>query len=203
MTDELNPFPVFFVSTEIVFIMDKEKLVQEAYLVSHKIEPNGNFPGNPKYPLMIYKGALLIHPSDTDQVIKTIFAQNGYSNSWVNGVFDYHHYHSNAHEVLGVFSGKAEIQFGGAHGVIIELDKGDVVLIPAGVAHKGLSVSADFKVVGAYPKGAEYNVRLGNQEELELARTEIEDVPAPESDPVYGSKGHLFECWYKQNCQNV
>ncbi|MET4081116.1 uncharacterized protein YjlB [Pedobacter sp. UYP30] len=183
--------------------MDKEKLIQEAYLVSHKIEPNGNFPNNSKYPLMIYKGALLIHPDDTEEVIKTVFAQNGYSNAWVNGIFDYHHYHSNTHEVLGVFSGKANVQFGGPHGVVIELDKGDVVLIPAGVAHKSLSVSADLKVVGAYPKGAEYNLRRGSQEEIEEAKREIENVPEPESDPVYGSKGQLFECWYKQNCKNV
>ncbi len=183
--------------------MEKEKLIQEAYLVSHKIEANGNFPNNPKYPLMIYKGALLIHPNDTAEVVKNVFAQNGYSNAWVNGIFDYHHYHSNTHEVLGVFSGKAEVQFGGEHGVCIELDKGDVVLIPAGVAHKRLSASEEFKVIGAYPKGVEYNTLRGTEEELKEAEKEIAAVPEPESDPVYGSKGHLFECWFKQNCENV
>ncbi|MBC7417425.1 MAG: cupin domain-containing protein [Pedobacter sp.] len=183
--------------------MDKRKLIQEAYLVSHIIEANGNFPNNSKYPLMVYKGALLIHPDDTEKVIKTLFAQNGYSNAWINGIFNYHHYHSNTHEVLGIFSGKAEVQFGGEHGVSIELDKGDVVVIPAGVAHKCLSANTDFKVVGAYPKGAEYNLCLGNQEEMEIAKKEIENVPKLDNDPVYGSKGHLFECWYKNNCQNV
>ncbi|MGY3054291.1 uncharacterized protein YjlB [Pedobacter sp. UYEF25] len=183
--------------------MDKEKLIQEAYLVSHILEENGNFPNNAKYPLMVYKGALLIHPNETEKAIKTLFAQNGYSNAWIDGIFDFHHYHSNTHEVLGVFSGKAEVQFGGEHGVSIELDKGDVVVIPAGVAHKSLSASTDFKVVGAYPKGAEYNLRRGTHEEFAEAKKEIENVPQPDNDPVYGRKGHLFECWYKQNCQNV
>lgn len=183
--------------------MDKEKLIQEAYLVSHKIEANGNIPNNSKYPLMIYKGAFLIHPDDNPNVIKTVFAQNGYSNAWIDGIIDYQHYHSNTHEVLGVFSGKAEVQFGGEHGVCIELDKGDVVLIPAGVAHKRLSASADLLVVGAYPKGADYNLLKGTADELEEAKKEIAKVPEPDNDPVYGSKGHLFECWYKKNCQNV
>lgn len=104
--------------------MDKEKLIQEAYLVAHKIEENGNFPNNPTLPLMIYKGTLRLHPDDNVEAIKKVFAQNGYTNAWVDGIFDYHHYHSNTHEVMGVFCGKADVQFGGDHGVCIELDKG-------------------------------------------------------------------------------
>ncbi|RYD72699.1 MAG: hypothetical protein EOP53_21455 [Sphingobacteriales bacterium] len=183
--------------------MDKEKLIQEAYLVSHKIEENGNFPNNPIYPLMIYKGAFLIHPDDKIDVIKTVFAQNGYSNAWAGGIFDYHHYHSNTHEVMGVYCGNADVQFGGEHGVCIELDKGDVVVIPAGVAHKRLRASDDFTVLGAYPKGSEYNMKYGKPEERPEADEDIEKVDKPDNDPVYGNSGHLFECWYNQQCKNV
>lgn len=183
--------------------MDKDKLIQEAYLVSHIITENGNFPNNAFYPLMIYKGAFLIHPDDKADVIKTVFAQNGYTNAWIDGIFDYHHYHSNTHEVLGVFSGTANIQFGGEHGVCVELDKGDVVVIPAGVAHKNLKSSDDFTVVGAYPKGINYNIKYGEADERPMADEDISRVEKPESDPVYGTKGHLFECWYNQNCKNV
>ncbi len=183
--------------------MNKEKTIQEAYLVAHKIKENGNFPNNADLPLMIYKGAFLIHPDEDEQVIKRIFAQNGYTNAWVDTIFDYDHYHSNTHEVLGVFCGKANVQFGGEHGVCIELDKGDVVVIPAGVAHKRLQASDDFTVVGAYPHGASYNIRYGKPGERPEADQEIAKVKNPESDPVYGAKGHLFECWYNQNCENV
>ncbi|UKT63619.1 cupin domain-containing protein [Pedobacter mucosus] len=183
--------------------MDKEKLIQEAYLVSHKIEENGNFPNNPNLPLMIYKGAFRLHPDDDENVIKKVFAQNGYTNAWIDGIFDYHHYHSNTHEVMGIFSGKADVQFGGEHGVCIELDKGDVVVIPAGVAHKKLKASEDFVVVGAYLNGIEYNIKNGLAEELIQANEDISKVKNPDSDPVYGIKGHLFNCWYNQNCQNV
>ncbi|MGN7987438.1 cupin domain-containing protein [Pedobacter sp. 22226] len=183
--------------------MDKEKLIQEAYLVAHKIEENGNFPNNPNLPLMIYKGTFRLHPDDTEDVIRKVFAQNGYTNSWVDSIFDYHHYHSNTHEVMGVFCGKADVQFGGDHGVCIELDKGDVIIIPAGVAHKKLNSTDDFTVVGAYPNGAEYNIKYGKPEERAAADEDIAKVKNPDSDPVYGSKGHLFECWYNQKCENV
>jgi uncharacterized protein YjlB len=183
--------------------MDKEKLVQEAYLVAHKIDENGNFPNNPTLPLMVYKGALLLHPDETEDAIKKVFAANGYTNAWVDGIFDYHHYHSNTHEVMGIFCGKADVQFGGDHGVCLEIDKGDVIIIPAGVAHKKLNSTKDFTVVGAYPYGAEFNIKYGKPEERPEADEEIAKVKNPDSDPVYGSKGHLFECWYNNNCENV
>jgi len=183
--------------------MDKEKLIQEAYLVAHKIEENGNFPNNSILPLMVYKGALRLHPDDSEEVIKKVFAQNGYTNAWVDSIFDYHHYHSNTHEVMGIFCGKADVQLGGDHGVCIELDKGDVVIIPAGVAHKKLNSTDDFTVVGAYPNGSDYNMKYGKADERPEADEEIAKVKNPDSDPVYGSKGHLFECWYNQNCENV
>ncbi len=183
--------------------MDKEKLIQEAYFVSHKITENGNFPNNANLPLMIYKGAFLIHPNDDAEVIKRVFAKNGYSNAWIDGIFDYHHYHSNTHEVMGVYCGKADVQFGGEHGVCIELDKGDVVVVPAGVAHKKLQASDDFTVVGAYPNGADYNLKYGGNDERPQADEDIAKVKNPDSDPVYGSKGHLFECWYNKKCANV
>jgi uncharacterized protein YjlB len=39
--------------------------------------------------------------------------------------------------------------------------KGDVLLIPAGVAHKNVGASIDFKCVGAYPGGKEFDINLG------------------------------------------
>ncbi|WP_250123845.1 cupin domain-containing protein [Chroococcidiopsis sp. CCMEE 29] len=65
-----------------------------------------------------------------------------------------HHYHSTAHEVLGISRGKAAVRLGGdARGQTFEVRAGDVIIIPAGVAHKNLDSSSDFLVVGAYPLG--------------------------------------------------
>ncbi|PST84855.1 hypothetical protein C7T94_01650 [Pedobacter yulinensis] len=178
--------------------MEKEKLVHEAYLVSHVVEENGSFPNNGRLPLLIYKGAFMLKPDDTTEAIKKTFAGNGYSNSWENGIYDYHHYHATTHETMGVFCGRAEVQFGGDHGVCIELNRGDAVVIPAGVAHKCLKSSDDFLCVGAYPNGRDFDMKYGKEEERPEADEQIAAVPLPDNDPVYGSKGHLHDCWYTQ-----
>lgn len=110
-------------------------------------------------------------------------------------MFDYHHYHSNAHEVLGVQSGFASIQAGGENGEILELRAGDIIILPAGTGHKRLKASTDFKIVGAYPNGMHYNLRVGKQDERPQALEEIKHVPIPETDPVFGSTGPLFDLW--------
>lgn len=107
-----------------------------------------------------------------------LFASNGWTNAWVNGVFDYDHYHTNTHEVLGCYAGRARIRFGGPQGEVVELEAGDVVVIPAGLAHCRLDASAGFGVVGAYPDGAEPDLKRGPGELL--------DLPRPPADPALG-----------------
>ena len=49
------------------------------------------------------------------------------------------HFYSTAHEVFGVASGKARLCFGGEENperVEAVLEKGDVMIVPAGVAHR-------------------------------------------------------------------
>ena len=45
------------------------------------------------------------------------------------------------------------------------LSKGDVIVIPAGVAHQNISASDDFGVVGAYPDGREWDLLRGRSGE--------------------------------------
>lgn len=46
---------------------------------------------------------------------------------------------------------------------------GDVVVIPAGVAHCNMGQGVDHLVTDAYPGGSDYDVRGGNPAEHELA----------------------------------
>ncbi|OMF88404.1 cupin domain-containing protein [Paenibacillus sp. FSL R7-0273] len=152
---------------------------------------DGLLPNNPALPVIVYTGALRNHPERTEQ----LFNDNGWLNSWQNGVFSYHHYHSNAHEVLGVMSGTASLQLGGDAGRTLEVSAGDVLVLPAGTAHKLLHSSTGFRVAGAYPGGADYNTRLAEPDDLAAALQEIAEVPLPDSDPVYGKAGPLLEAW--------
>lgn len=148
-------------------------------------------PNNSELPAVLYRGAFQENPESAEQ----IFNSNGWLNSWVNGVFSYHHYHSNAHEVLGVMSGSASLQLGGDSGRTTEVSAGDVLVLPAGTAHKRLTSTPDFRVAGAYPGGADYNTRRASQEEFAAALPEIANVPLPDRDPVYGEEGPLLEVW--------
>lgn len=149
---------------------------------------------NSDLPVMHYQGAVHIQGEEGAEVLEKLFANNGWTNSWRNGIYGYHHYHSNTHEVIGVYKGKARVQLGGDNGIEVELHKGDVLIIPAGVAHKNNSSSFDFKCVGAYPNGVEYDIRTKKEERAE-SEENISHVPLPAADPLYGKDGPLLNNW--------
>ncbi|TKJ89768.1 hypothetical protein PaeCFBP13512_14185 [Paenibacillus sp. CFBP13512] len=157
-------------------------------------QSNQGIPNNPHLPVLLYPQAFHNNPAQTE----SIFNQHQWLNSWTNGVFDYHHYHSNAHEVLGVISGHVTVQLGGEEGKIFTLQTGDVVVLPAGTGHKRLSASPDFRIVGAYPDGMSYNTRTPADKEKEhaTALAEISHVPLPKMDPIYGPNGPLLQHWH-------
>jgi uncharacterized protein YjlB len=154
---------------------------------------DGEIPNNPELPVIVYKG---IFKNITDE-IEPAFNRHQWTNSWTNGVFDYHHYHTNTHEVLGVKSGQATVLIGGEEGERLELKIGDVIVLPAGTGHKKLKSSTDFAVVGAYPDGKSPNMRKRDSVERAQALTEIQNVPVPKTDPVFGDRGPLLEKWKK------
>jgi uncharacterized protein YjlB len=165
-------------------------------LVTFPLAARASFPNNPRLPALLYRGAFALPKhGDAAQPIERTFARNDWSGGWRDGVFNYHHYHSNAHEALGCYSGRASLMLGGPEGEIVELTAGDVLVLPAGVAHKSTECSADFKVVGAYAHGVSYDMRRANDEhDAEVARR-IAEVPLPAADPVLGANGPMFEHW--------
>lgn len=155
---------------------------------------DGRFP-NSELPVLIYRG--VVDPANATEAFKTLFNSNGWPAEWVDSVFTYHHYHSTAHEALGVASGSAELTLGGPEGETISVEPGDVVVIPAGVAHKLESSSDDFSVVGAYPDGQEWDVLTGEAGDRKVALPNIAAVPLPPADPVAGEHGPLIEYWHE------
>jgi uncharacterized protein YjlB len=78
----------------------------------------------------------------------------------------------------------------------VRVNAGDVVVIPAGVAHQRVVASPDFLVVGAYPPGQEdFDTLRGHPGDRPKADENIAAVAMPRSDPVEGSTGTLLELW--------
>jgi uncharacterized protein YjlB len=165
---------------------------------SHRLADNGVFPNNASCPLLVYPQALALSGSDPAALFETRFTNNHWPAAWRNGVYAFHHYHSTAHEVLGIFSGSARVQFGGENGVVLGVKAGDVVVIPAGVSHKNLGASRDFGVVGAYPKAQNWDMQYGKPGERPAADERIAQVAMPKSDPVFGADGPLSALWEKR-----
>ena len=164
-------------------------------LVIKEVEDDGTFPGNGSIPLLILTRVFLFDGEGDAEVIERAFSENGWGGSWRNGIYPFHHYHSTAHEVLGIYRGSVRVQFGGETGPEIAARSGDVFVIPAGVAHKNLWSSHDFRVVGAYPSGQTWDMNYGKEGERPQSDRNIERVPLPESDPVYGERGILMNYW--------
>lgn len=160
----------------------------------YQFKDDGRIP-NSKLPLLIYRGVL----SDKEDASKVIdvFEANNWTNSWDNGIYSYHHYHSTSHEVLGVYAGSALLHLGGESGERLRVKAGDVIIIPAGVGHKKLEASNDFAVVGAYPEGRDWDVLKGKPRERPRADENIAGLPIPKSDPVFGIDGGLTKTWSK------
>ncbi|QPC81287.1 cupin domain-containing protein [Phototrophicus methaneseepsis] len=158
---------------------------------------DGKIPNNPDLPLVVYRQALS-ESSDHVDACQRLFSKHNWRGIWVNGIYSYHHYHSTSHEVLGIVEGNAEVQFGGEEGESVQVYAGDVVVIPAGVGHCRLHASNDFRVVGAYPAGQEnWDLQTGKPDERPQVLENIQAVPLPEQDPVFGNTGPLLDAWKK------
>ncbi|WAC25791.1 cupin domain-containing protein [Ancylobacter sp. SL191] len=153
--------------------------------------PSGGVPNHPAFPVLIYHAALPADPSAIEEQV----GANGWECRWRNGVFDYHHFHSTAHEALMVARGHATVQLGGSGGAVVEIAAGDALVLPAGTGHKRLAASADFLIIGAYPPGQDYEIERPDAAGLAAAQARIAAVLRPASDPVTGPAGALTRLW--------
>lgn len=145
---------------------------------------NGWVPNSP-LPVLIHRGAAPPGGDDPAAAIEARFAASGWPPQWRGGIFDFHHYHSTAHEALGIAAGKALLALGGPRAARVAVAAGDVLVLPAGTGHCLLEASADFHVVGAYPPGADWDIRRDAATPEILAR--IAALPTPGSDPATGA----------------
>jgi uncharacterized protein YjlB len=158
-------------------------------VVTHLLASGGAIPNHPRWPLLVYPNAVR---DVSPEAFEALFEKNRWPAAWRNGVFPFHHFHSNSHEALGVYSGEVTVQFGGDAGVTVTAKPGDVIVLPAGTGHKRIASRGSLGIVGAYPEGQKPDTcRPGDEDRLQT----VLRVPLPACDPVYGAGGPLFTYW--------
>jgi uncharacterized protein YjlB len=171
------------------------KLVRQRKAQTFRFKDDGIIPNHPRWPLVIYRSPVRLDDDfDPAAVFEDLFESNGWGDSWRDGIYDYVHYHSRIHEVLGIARGQGTVQFGGIKGRTIKMKAGDVAILPAGTGHQCLSATEDFLVIGAYPPKGTYD-ECTTSEDRKAALMTIPKVGRPRRDPVYGGDGPLRKLW--------
>lgn len=76
----------------------------------------------------------------------------------------------------------------------MEVEKGDVMIVPAGVSHRlieELGEQYSFEMVGSYPRGKDWDMCYGRSGEEEMIEG-IKDVEWFKRDPIYGDEGPVL-----------
>jgi uncharacterized protein YjlB len=125
----------------------------EQYLIKNGTPHVPNSP----LPVLVYRSALPVDPNPSSVCAKIE------PNDWVKGgVFKHypaHHFHSVTHECYVVLKGSSRLLLGrgpldpaSEDDVLVDLNVGDAIVLPAGVAHCSIESSDDYEYVGLYPK---------------------------------------------------
>ena len=164
--------------------------------IARRFADDGSIPNNPKLPALIYAQALGIGGDDDGAAaMERLFARNSWPPQWRSGIYPFHHYHSTAHEVLGIARGRVRLRLGGESGEDFDLQAGDVAVLTAGPGHKRLTDRGNLLVVGGYPPGQDWDLLRGDASERPGSLENIAAVALPATDPVYGKAGPLLSLW--------
>ncbi|OHF00692.1 hypothetical protein CORC01_04009 [Colletotrichum orchidophilum] len=161
--------------------------VSKHFIPAYGLLPNTTIQNKP---LMIYHAAF---QSASASAIESHLTSVGVVEpQWRYTMYSTSHFHSTTHELLCISNGRARLCFGGENneGRIEPLvEKGDVIVVPAGVAHHLLDdFGSGFEMVGSYPKGHHWDMCYGQKGEEEKVDA-IAKVTWFSRDPVYGDDG--------------
>jgi len=158
---------------------DPKALLRERTPRIYRFKDDGLIPNHPKWSFAVYKSVIRLPESvDPAAVFEELFEGNDWGDTWGDGIYDWLHYHSRTHEVLGIARGSGKVRFGGSKGRTINLKAGDVAILPAGTGHQCLKASKDFLVVGAYPPTGTYD-ECTSREDRKKAITSIPKISRP------------------------
>jgi uncharacterized protein YjlB len=158
-------------------------------------QPSGGIP-NSALPAVICRDALPAEAREGGAACAMLKA-NGWGGNWLWGVYRFWHFHTRGHEVLACVAGRARLGLGGDDGIEVEVGRGDVCVLPAGVGHRCLESGEGFTMAGGYPPGQEGNIVRPGDMPIEAARAESAALPLPETDPLSGKADGLVALWGK------
>ncbi|KAL2812323.1 hypothetical protein BJX63DRAFT_421885 [Aspergillus granulosus] len=201
-------------------------------IIPYHIKPTLLIPNSPK-PLLLYKKCFLRNGKVNIALAYDTFTKNGWDPQWVTtyGNTQRSHYHPATHEVMVVLSGPGTIRWGTADlsddpqkhtygtpgtdfeegSMFIEVEAGDLFVIPTGVAHKSFDVRAvdpdptafvgslqvkGFTMMGAYPRGMSWGWAEGGQHVG--AYEDVWRVRNADLDPVLGAEGGINVFWNRR-----
>ena len=165
-------------------------------IIERRLSDDGDIPNNAALALIVYRRAVDPEAGDAESALDDLFHANGWGGGWRGGgIYDFHHYHAEAHEVVGIAAGTARVQFGGPSGPVLEVSAGDAVLIPAGVGHCRVDTVPGLSAVGAYPAGQRPDLKRQGEADPADVRRAIARVPLPARDPVLGLDGGSAVLW--------
>ncbi len=157
---------------------------------------DGDVPNHPRWPMIVYAQAIAPEALATSEyAFDELFERNGWPVGFRNGIYPFTHYHSNAHEALGIARGGATVQFGGKSGKTLTARAGDALLLPAGTGHKLISSGPDLLVIGAYPPSSNRDLMRSGEVDKAGIRARIVGVAKPDTDPVSGAVGAMLKLW--------
>lgn len=144
------------------------------------------YPNSP-LPVLLYREVLTLSGAEERaNAFESMFKQHGWPPAWRYHLYDFDHFHSTAHEALGIFQGQATARLGGPNGQEVKLYAGDVLVLPAGVGHAYVEASDNFCMVGAYPPAQDPAIERGDPAQLEKLNTRVAAVTIPSTAPVGG-----------------
>ncbi|ROW05964.1 hypothetical protein VPNG_08442 [Cytospora leucostoma] len=167
-----------------------ELRVSKHFVPSHGALPNSSITNKP---LLIYH-SVFDRPSAS--AIESYLNNVGVVEPlWRYGMYPRTHFHTITHEVLCVSSGKARLCFGGEDNpgrVEPTVEAGDVMVVPAGMAHRLLVDFGRFEMVGCYPLGYDWDMCYGRPGEEGKIKA-IENLAWFEKDPIYDHQGPVLD----------
>jgi uncharacterized protein YjlB len=82
-------------------------------VIAHPIAAGGSVPNHPRWPCSYTSVQSRLAGRDPAIAFEDLFNRHAWPAAWRNGIYPFHHFHCDAHEALGVYSGEVTAQFGG------------------------------------------------------------------------------------------